>query len=48
MTLVFRAGVWTEDGDKIALVPYVDGATKINYVYQIRHSGADFVRMMVI
>lgn len=36
------------EGDKIALVPYVDGATKINYVYQIRHSGADFVRMMVI
>lgn len=36
------------EGDKIALVPYVDGATKINYVYQIRHSGADFLRMMVI
>lgn len=36
------------EGDKIALIPYVDGATKINYVYQIRHSGADFLRMMVI
>ena len=47
-TAQVQLGGTAVDGDKIALVPYVDGATKINYVYQIRHSGADFVRMMVI
>lgn len=36
------------EGDKIALIPYIDGATKITYVYQMRHSGADLFRMMII
>lgn len=30
------------------LGPYIDGATKITYVYQMRHSGADLFRMMII
>lgn len=35
-------------GDKLFFLPYKDGATTINYMYMLRHSGADLVRMLLI
>lgn len=36
------------DGDKIFLLPFVDGTTKITFLYMIRHSAADLVRMLLV
>ena len=35
-------------GDKMFILPYTDGATKIYFGYQLRHSGAELSRMLVI
>lgn len=36
------------DGDKMFILPYSDGGTKIMFGYMLRHSGAELTRMMVI
>lgn len=36
------------EGDKMFILPYVDGGTTILFGYMLRHSGADLVRMLVI
>lgn len=36
------------DGDKMFVLPYIDGATTILFGYILRHSGTDLVRMMII
>lgn len=36
------------EGDKMFILPYIDGGTTILFGYMIRHSGAELVRMMVI
>ena len=35
-------------GDKMFILPYVDGGTTINYLYAMRHSGTELVRMMLV
>jgi hypothetical protein len=35
-------------GDKLFFLPYRDGTTTINYMYMMRHSGAELVRMLLI
>ena len=35
-------------GDKIFIHPYVDGATQINFLYAIRNSSSDMMRMLII
>jgi hypothetical protein len=35
-------------GDKLFFLPYKDGTTTINYMYMLRHSGVDLVRMLLI
>lgn len=35
-------------GDKMFVLPYVDGGTKILFGYALRHSSTDLVRMLVI
>lgn len=35
-------------GDKLFFLPFKDGATVISYMYMLRHSGADLVRMLLI
>lgn len=35
-------------GDKMFFLPYKDGATTINYLYMLRHSGAELTRMLMI
>lgn len=35
-------------GDKIFILPYQDGGTKINFLYAMRHSASDVVRMLLI
>lgn len=35
-------------GDKMFVLPYVDGGTTINFGYMLRHSGTELVRMLVI
>lgn len=36
------------EGDKMFILPYSDGGTKIVFGYMLRHSGAELTRMMVI
>lgn len=35
-------------GDKLFIHPYVDGATRINFLYVLRQSSADMMRMLII
>jgi len=35
-------------GDKLFFLPYEDGPTSIHYMYMLRHSGAELVRMLLI
>lgn len=35
-------------GDKLFFLPYEDGATSLHYMYMLRHSGTDLVRMLLI
>lgn len=35
-------------GDKIFVLPYVDGGTEIDFLYAMRNSSGDFVRMLLI
>lgn len=35
-------------GDKLFFLPYKDGVTTINYMYMVRHSGTELVRMLMI
>lgn len=35
-------------GDKIFILPYTDGGTTLNFMYVIRHSASDLVRMLII
>lgn len=46
-TMQAALGGTAVEGDKVAIVPYIDGATKINFLYQLRHSGGDFTRMLM-
>lgn len=36
------------EGDKLFILPFVDGTTKINFMYAIRHSATELVRMLLI
>lgn len=35
-------------GDKLFFLPFNEGATKLVYLYQLRHSGADLARMLLV
>jgi hypothetical protein len=35
-------------GDKLFFLPYKDGPTTINYMYMLRHSGTELVRMLMV
>lgn len=36
------------NGDKMFICPYIDGATQINFLYVLRQSSTDMMRMLVI
>ncbi len=36
------------EGDKLFILPFVDGTTKINFLYTMRHSATELVRMLLI
>lgn len=38
----------TVDGDKLVVLPYIDGATTVPFLYVIQHSRTELLRMIVI
>ena len=36
------------DGDKLLVVPYVDGSTKLPYLYVLQHTRVEMLRMMLV